>query len=417
MPKLAQPMTAQKATTNSRTVGKYADGGGLYLRVRQGVDKLISQWLYRYRVAGRVREISLGPYASMTLREARMARDELKRLVDRGQDPMEIRQQKKRERRDERANAAYNTFEAAAQRTFKQRRHHLRGKNAAGQWLRPLELHLFPKLGTLPITDINGHAIYRELKGKYLRQPELCRKVLAVTSVILKEAKADGLKVDINATRAARRLLERLGQPAVGRHHSSLHFTEAPSLFHALSLDRPSQRLIGFIMLTGQRVGAMVQARWEHVDLEGGTMLVPWENQKTGKPRDGVDDYLIPLTPQMRRILEACAQHSDGRSCVFTSGSPSQPISANAPTQWLRRGGYGVTIHGFRSTIREFAQSLKGVSYEAKESLLNHKVLGEVQSAYYRSHWLDERRQIHEAWENYLVQAQADIIHLDRKSQ
>jgi integrase len=407
MPKRVRPLTERQVAGLSKEPGVYADGGGLSLRVRVGKESMTAGWVYRYSLDQRVNETGLGTYPEVTLRAARLERDKLKALVKQGIDPV----REKRRIKEEQAQRRSNTFEAVAARVHQQRAHTLKGKNRR-LWLNPASNHLFPTCGSVPISDIDQHHLYRALKDKWLEQHGLCKKVLQIASVVLKEAEADGMEVNVGAVASARRLLNRLGTPAPVKHQRALDYFELPKLYQSLNLQQPSQRLIAALILTGQRVGSLVNARWDHVDFNKGTLTIPYENLKSGKPREGLEVFKIPLTAEMRRVLTTCAKYSDGVTYIFTSTKPDQPISSNAPTKWLKENNAGTTSHGFRSSIRTFSETVRGVSYEAREALLNHAVLGQVQSAYYRSSYFDDRKVIHEAWDRYLRCMQSNVVRL-----
>lgn len=409
MPKKINPLTQRQIASFLKSPGVYSDGDGLSLRVRRGKASFIAGWVYRYSLDKRVKESGLGTYPELSLRAARLERDKLKALVKAGIDPV----QEKRRLKEELVQSRLNTLQAVAARVHEHRSHQLKGKNKR-LWLNPAINHVFPVCGTVPIEEINQHHLYEALKGKWLKQNGLAKKALQVVSVVLKEAEADGLAVNVSAVASAKRLLGRLGTPVPVKHHQALHYSELPGLYQSLSLAQPSQRLIAALILTGQRVGALVKARWEHIDQDGATLTIPYQNLKTGRANIGIEPFKIPITAELSRVLEVCAAESMLASYIFTARKLDKPISANAPTKWLKENDIGTTSHGFRSSLRTFSETVRAASYEAREAILNHSVLGQVQSAYYRSSFFEDRKLIHEAWDRFLTSPQTNVIELNR---
>ena len=179
--------------------GKFADGGGLWLHKRRDGG---AQWFLRVTIAGRRREIGLGPLSDVSLKEARAAAERWRKIAAEGRDPIHERERLKRETAAQRPTLATVAHEA-----FEARKAQLKGDGKAGRWFSPVELHLLPKLGHMPIEDLNQNDVRAALAPIWHEKAETAEKAISRLKVILKHAVAMGLSVDLQATDKARVLL------------------------------------------------------------------------------------------------------------------------------------------------------------------------------------------------------------------
>ena len=189
------------AFVKNAPAGKHGDGGGLWLYARKDGG---SQWVLRVTVHARRREMGLGGYPAVSLKQARETADHWRAVSATGQDPVKVREKEARERAK-----ADNTLRKIAEEAFEARKAELKGDGKAGRWFSPLELHVLPKLGRVPIEEIDARDIRDTLGPLWHTKADTARKALNRLGLVLKHGAAMGLDVDLQATEKARALLGR----------------------------------------------------------------------------------------------------------------------------------------------------------------------------------------------------------------
>ena len=179
--------------------GKYSDGGGLWLYKRPDGG---GQWVLRVTVHGRRREMGLGSTEDVSLEEARLAADKWRAVTRSNLDPIKERERQRRE-----AARNLHLLKEIAEDAFESRKAELKGDGKAGRWFTPLELHVLPKLGKVPVAEIDQTDIRDTLSPIWHSKAETARKALNRLAICMRHAAALGLDVDIQATEKARALL------------------------------------------------------------------------------------------------------------------------------------------------------------------------------------------------------------------
>jgi hypothetical protein len=205
--------------------GKYGDGGGLWLYRRKNDG---AQWVLRYTIHGRRHEMGLGRYPDLSLKEACEAADEWRGVVRQGLDGI-----KDRECRRRAAERNANVHRDIALDAFERRKAQLKGDGKAGRWFSPLELHVLPKLGRMPVSEIDQRDIRDTLLPIWHSKASTARKALGRLRICMRHAAALGLDVDIQATDKALALLGR--QRHVPRHIPAMPWQEVPAFYQGLS--------------------------------------------------------------------------------------------------------------------------------------------------------------------------------------
>jgi hypothetical protein len=192
--------------------GKYSDGGGLWLHKR---DDGGAQWVLRVTVHGRRREMGLGSTAEVSLKQAREAAERWRAIARGNTDPIKERERLKRE-----AARNLHLLKEVAEDAFESRKAELKGDGVAGRWFSPLEIHVLPKLGKMPVAEIDQTDIRNLLAPIWHSKAETARKALNRLAICMKHAAALGLDVDLQATEKARALLGKRDPPCI----ASLNF-------------------------------------------------------------------------------------------------------------------------------------------------------------------------------------------------
>lgn len=264
--------------------GKFADGGGLWLHKRADGG---AQWFLRYTLNGRRREMGLGPYPAVGLAESRKLAGAARSEVRTGNDPII-----ERERRKRNAVRNLNLLVDVARDTFESRKAELKGDGVAGRWFSPLELHVLPKLGRIPVADIDQTAIRDCLSPIWHEKSETARKALNRLKICLHHAAALGLDVDLQATDKARALL---GKPRhKPQHIPAVPWTEVPAFYQSLNDGTVTHLALRLLILTGVRSSPLRFLQEDQI--EDDIWTIPAERMKGRK--DSTADFRVPLSSE-----------------------------------------------------------------------------------------------------------------------
>lgn len=356
--------------------GRYCDGEGLWL-VKTSPHS--GNWSLRIFVNGRRREMGLGRWPEVSISEARDKARDAKRLVRDARDPILAR-------KSENGGRDRLTLKEAVEGCFQARQAQLKGEGTAGRWMSPLETHIIPVIGSVPVVEVDQHTIKRVLAPLWHEKAETAEKALSRLNLTLKHAAALGLNVDLQACMKARALLGK--QRRVEVHIPSLHYSEAPEFYAWLcGVKGTPARALQFLMLTVARTSEVRFATREQIS--DGLWTIPAQYTKTGK------EHRVPL------VQEALSLAS-GDGILFPSPS-GKPLSDMAMSMLMRREGFEARPHGFRATFRSWAEECTDASFEVKESCLGHAVDVGIVGAYQRSDRLEKRRELLSEWASFLT--------------
>jgi len=362
--------------------GKYADGQGLWLIKR---DRQAGKWTLRLVVGGKRREMGLGRWPDVSIAEARERAAAARKQLRDGVDPIADRSKVRRSiRRLTLAEAIDGCFEA--------RKAELKRDGDAGRWMSPLKMHIIPKLGTMPVEDVDQHSLLEILQPLWHDKSETARKALNRVTLALRHAAALGLNVDLQATMKARALLGK--QRHVAGHIPSLPYTDAPAFYRSLVESEGIAALaLRFLMLTVARTSEVRFITFD--EIKDGVWYLPAARTKTGR------DRRIPLVPETIAIVEKARNLTNG-SYLFPSVG-GKPLSDAGMAVLMKRLGHSARPHGFRATFRTWVEEQTDTPFEVKESALGHLVDSEVVRAYQRSDRFELRRSLMERWTSFLT--------------
>ena len=367
-----------------------ADGGGLYLRVRPGA----ASWVFVSQAGGKRAEIAIGPYASIRLARARAIAAEMREVVASGRDPRKVVAPPEPE------PEAITTFWAFAERYIARVEGGWKNAVHRAQWRQSLRDHAGPILDK-PLAEITTTDVLAVLQPIWLDKPETASRVRGRIEKILGAALAEGLipRPYENPARWKGHLEHSLLKPErLSRgHHAALPYDEAPA-FMARLRERPAlaARCLEFTILTAARSGEALGATWGEIDMEAAVWTVPKERMKARR------EHRVPLSPAALAILEAQrpADPKPGNKVFAVAGAPRSNM---AMTMLLRRMGAKFTVHGFRSTFRDWAGDATGHSHQVIEAALAHTIQNKAEAAYRRSDAFEKRRRLMEDWAGYLA--------------
>lgn len=368
--------------------GKLEDGGGLRL-VKRG-DR--GKWVYRYSHLGKRREMGLGPWPTLSLADARKARDQWAAELAQGIDPVRARQAARdlERQRDQRTDP---TFSEAVQIVFEARRARLRGGGERGRWLSPLTIHITPKIGRLRVSQITAADIKAALKPIWRTKHPTAVKALDRIRIVLREGAMMGLPCDPEAAQTARYQLGAVSHKV--RPTPSTPWQEIPGVYARLGAGHVSHECLRFTMLTLVRIGAARAARSSEIDTDVWTVPAARIKGKEGQ----VEDFRVPLSPAAIGIAKACGEmHGD----LLFPGTRGTAISDRALELAMDDIGEAGRPHGFRASFRTWAEET-GVAWEVAETILGHAFKGKVERAYARSDLLEQRRAVLEDWARHVT--------------
>lgn len=405
--KIEQLTALEVGRLNER--GTYRDGGGLCLYVRGPTSK---SWVYRYTLNGRAREMGLGSLDALTLGEARTRASECRRLCSAGIDPIEARKAERQKARLEEAKAI--AFEDAAERYIKAHEAGWRNAKHVMQWRNTLATYAAP-IGKLPVQAVDVGLVVKVLEPIWRVKPETASRVRSRIEAVLDWATVRGYRTGENPARWRGHLQNLLPNPARIRkvqHHAALPYAEIGAFMRALRAEEGIAAVaLQFLILTASRTGEIIGVRWSEIDLANGTWIVPADRMKAGR------EHRVPLSAPAIAILQRMREIHNGQ-LVFPGRFGDQPLSGMALLQLLKRMGRGdLTVHGLRSSFRDWAAERTNYPREVAEMALAHAVSDQVEAAYRRGDLFDKRRRLMEAWARYcgVAKPPAEVIPFRRK--
>ncbi len=319
------------------------------------------------------------------------------------------------EREDaEKAAAAAKQAEKAAAVTFKEMAEQFLSMNEANwrnakhrqQWRNTLNTYAYPIIGKMRVGDIETPHVLQILEPIWRSKSETAGRIRGRIEAILDAAKVREYRSGENPARWRGHLANLLpARPKLSRgHHKALPYDEVPALLSALRSHRAVSALaLEFTVLTAARTGAVLGASWEEIDFKKRAWTIPAHRMKAGR------EHRVPLSDQAIRILRLAQKL--GKTHVFP-GLRGGAMSSMAMLMLLRRMQPGITVHGFRSSFRDWAAECTGYSHEVCEMALAHTIGNKAEAAYRRGDLFEKRRRLMDDWANYCDEGQATQAHV-----
>jgi integrase len=380
-----------KAVEKTKRPGYYADGGNLYLQVSASLTK---SWIFRYTRHGRSHEMGLGSERVFSLAEARNKSADARRLLAEGVDPIAAREGHRT--RDRLKNASTLTFAKCAEKYIAAHRAGWRNPKHIGQWENTLATYAGPVIGQLAVKDVDTALVLRVLEPIWTKKAETATKLRGRIERILDWARVMGYRTGENPARW-RGHLDKLLAAALNRknrtHLAALPYDEIGTFMAELrAREGTAARALEFAILTAARTGEVIGARPDEVDFEKALWTVPAARMKAGR------EHRVPLSP----CALAIAKTQPAGLFLFAGGKEKQGLSDMALLEVLRRMGCdGLTVHGFRSTFRDWASERTSYPREVCEMALAHAISDKVEAAYRRGDLFDKRRKLMLEWEKF----------------
>jgi integrase len=390
------------AVRNTRKPGMHLDGGGLYLRVASGGSK---GWIFRYRSNGRLHDMGLGPLSDVRLAEARKKAARLRQQRLDGIDPLVAKRAARSQALIEAAKGI--TFDAACAAFIAANEAGWRNAKHRWQWSRSLEMYASPIIGRLPVAAIDTGLLMQVIEPIWSEMPETASRLRGRIERVLDWAKARGYRSGDNPARWKGGIQLMLPAPTKVRrveHYAAMPFAEVPAFYRELQAQTGIAAMaLRFTILTAARTCETIGMPWAEVDLDAATWTVPAERMKKGER-----EHRVPLVPSALSILHSMAEIRQG-PFVFPGLRADRPLSNMAMAMVRRRMGRAdITVHGFRSTFRDWVAECTTHANHVAEMAVAHTIGSKVEAAYRRGDLFEKRRRLMLDWERYCTTPSAD---------
>ncbi|GIT89213.1 integrase [Roseobacter sp. OBYS 0001] len=332
-------------------------------------------------------DFGLGGADIVTINQARERALEYRRMAKTGLNP--------------RFNAKRDipTFEEFAKQVHIDRMPTWKNAKHGQQWINTLRDYAFPKIGRMPIDSVHQPEVMMCLAPIWTAKHETAKRLAQRIKTVLDVARSKGFRDGENPVTAIKEAGALPKVKAKVKHHKAMHWRDVPAFYADLRMrNAMAAKALMFTCLTGSRTGEVLGMQWGEVDLDARVWTCPAIRMKTG------EDHRVPLTDEMLSVIEPLrAMQSE---YVFEGQKRHKPLSNMSMLMLLRRMQVeGVTVHGFRSTFRDWASEVANVPREVAEMSLAHQVGSDVERAYARSDLLDNRRVLMERWSEFVADA------------
>ena len=364
----------------SAKTGKHHDGDGLYLVIHQKGSR---SWQLRGTLNGKRRTWGLGSAKHIGLADVREKAAEYRKQIRDGIDPN---------------NALKKTVETvpifaeAAEQAHQAKRDGWKNPKHAQQWINSLRTYAYPLIGKLSVDQIDTPEMLKILLPIWLVKEETARRVRQRLGAVMDFAV-------VNKWRTHRVHMDLLDdalpkQKKRASHHAALPYADLPQFMttvnEAVAASPTILNALKFTILTAARSGEARLADWSEIDLEAATWTVPADRMKMGR------EHRVPLSDEAVSVLGKRAE-----GLIFKGQKVDKPLSDMSLLMPLKRAGLGITVHGFRSTFRDWCSEETGFSHEVQEMALAHAIKNKVEAAYRRGDLFDKRRALMDAWAAY----------------
>ncbi|MDJ1463725.1 site-specific integrase [Nitratireductor sp. GZWM139] len=384
MARTLHKLSDARAKSNNLKAGRHSDGGGLYLYVSPAGTK---SWVYMWTRNKRRREMGLGAYPVVSLARARQMAEQCRTNVAEGRDPIAVK-----------ARQTEPTFEECADELVTSLEKSWRNDKHKAQWRMTLKKYCKP-IANIRVSNIGTDEVLRVLKPIWETKPETASRLRGRMERVLDYAKAKGWRTGENPALWRGHLKNILPprQKLSRGHHAAMPYVDVPQFMQRLrQSEAMAARALELLILTAARSGEVYGAQWSEIDLDAGIWTIPAKRMKTAK------EHRVPLSTSALAILNELYETRIS-DFVFPGHRPNRPLSSSAMEMLMRRMKMNAfTVHGFRSSFRDWAGDETPFPREIAETALAHRVGDATEQAYRRATALAKRRELMQAWSDYL---------------
>ena len=374
---------------NVARAGRYCDGNGLYLQVQPSGAR---SWIQRIVIRGRRRELGLGGFPLVSLKEARAQAAINRRLARSGGDPLA----------DRRKAEGMPTFAETAERVWADKHPGWRHPRHARDWMASLQRYAFPRIGRIPVCDVTSADVLDTLRRVWHLRPATARRLRQRISAVMEWAVAMQYRTDNPCDRVG---------PALGpqqdlvRHMPALPHARVAAAIRTIRGSGATAAVklaFEFLVLTAARSGEVRGARWDEFDLSACTWTIPATRTKAKR------EHRVPLCQRAVQILQSASALEHGNGLLVFPGQDGKPIGETRLSKLLKNHGIAAVPHGFRSSFRDWAAEATNHPREVIEAALGHVVTNRTEAAYARSDLFERRRLLMDEWAAYLDDGQGE---------
>ncbi|GJL74549.1 integrase arm-type DNA-binding domain-containing protein [Nitrosomonas sp.] len=374
--------------------GNYGDGGGLWLQISKWQTK---SWVFRFTIDGKRREMGMGSCNDISLADARVLAETFRTLVRSGIDPIEARKAEHAAKRAERLNIV--TFSFCAEKYIDAYRHGWKNAKHAQQWTNTLTQYAYPSIGEMPVKNVDTALVLRILEPIWTVKTETASRLRARLENILDWATTRGYRVGDNPARWKGHLENLLPKPSKIKkiqHHAALPYSQMNVFIQALRQHESISALaLEFLVLTAARTNEVIAATWDEINMSEQVWIIPASRMKANR------EHRVPLSNRCIEILNKplLMRQSD---FIFPGGKANKGLSNAAMDKLLQvTMGYACTVHGFRSSFRDWASEHTNYPNEICEMALAHVIKDKTEAAYRRGDMLKKRRCMMNEWQKF----------------
>lgn len=385
--------------------GKYADGNGLYLQVSKWGTK---SWLFRYQINKRRREMGLGSVNDVSLSEARKLTEHHRSLLLQGIDP-KVRRDIDRLALQERQ---IWTFDSCANSYIEAHKASWTNAKHEGQWRNTLKTYASPVIGSIPVEEIDTQSVMRVIEPIWLTKTETASRVRSRIEKVLSWAIARNYREQPNPATWRGNIQELLpSRSSINKekHHPALPYSEI-SLFMGELSTKPSVSALAlqFTILTACRTSEVLAASWDEIDLKKAVWTIPGERMKSKR------QHRVPLSTPALKVLEQLPKLN---GWLFPSPQFGKHLSNVAMLKVLKgqMNRNDLTVHGFRSTFRDWAAEVSNYPRELAEAALAHVLSDKTEAAYQRGDLLEKRRDLMADWADFTQIFNENIVSVAKR--
>jgi integrase len=380
-------------------VGMHSDGNGLHLKIQlsKRTNALNKSWIFRWGAQGK-NTMGLGSITDLSLADARAKTLKCKKLVASGLNPRDERDKVKAEIKAAQAHSI--TFEKASKEYIKTQSEAWTNDKHTQQWTNTLSTYAFPKIGKVPCADITKDQILSILTPIWSDKHETATRIRGRIESVLDWAIAKGYRTAPNSAVLKGNLQPLL--PAINKrkrvqHHNAMPYDDVPQFFATIKDDPSSSaRALIFCILTATRTSETTDSKWTEINLDKSIWIVPKERMKRGI------EHRVPLASQLTEILLSMSK-AESEYVFYGTNRTTKPISNMTMLKYLQRkeGCAEFTVHGFRSSFRDWAAEKGSFPREVCEQALAHSLADQTEAAYQRADYFEKRVVLMQAWANY----------------
>jgi integrase len=408
MSRIKNRLTARTVETK-KIPGYYSDGGNLYLRISKGLTKT---WAFFYAKNSKRTELGLGSVGNMTLEQARKKASDIRIGLSNGIDPLTEKRRLEAEKNAQ--TAKFMTFQQCAEKYIDTHKSGWKNPKHIQQWQNTLSQYAYPFFGDLDVSAIDTGLVLRALEPIWTTKNETAGRVRGRVESVLDWANVRGHREGDNPARWKGHLDHLLAKPSKVQkteHHPALPYGDMNIFINELHQhDCISSKCLEFTILTACRTGEAIGALWSEVDLTEKIWVIPGSRMKAER------EHRIPLSTDAMTILTDMATY---RSSDFVFSGSRKGLSNMAMLTLLKRmNRHDVTVHGFRSSFRDWAAEQTAYPNELLEMALAHTIKNQAEAAYRRGDLLEKRRRLMDDWARFCntKKAQGDNVTPIRKA-